>query len=135
MRSPVFVLSILLFACGAPARLASGEVLDSVAWQEHFARTMDVRDTSLTGKDLVKAIPLLDQSQVAQLSGEFVAAGQVDEASVVFTLRVHDRPERTIVMKNCAEKRVCAFLTAASKDGLVEKLPALCRRAGPCTGE
>lgn len=135
MRFPL-VLALLFLGCDGPsARTASGEALDFVAWQERFARTNEARETRLTGKGLEKAVPLLDQNQVTSLHGEYAAFGKVDEASLVFTVQVHDKPERIVIMKNCAETHVCAFLKAAVRDGVVEKLPGLCKSAGPCSGE
>ena len=136
MRSSLLVLFVLACSCDPPpARTASGELIDSVAWQERFARTNDARDTRLTGKALEKAVPLLDQNQVTALHGEFAASGKIDEASLVFTVQARNKPERTVIMKNCAETHVCAFLKAAVRDGVTERLPGLCKSAPPCNGE
>lgn len=111
-------------------------MLEYVELQEKFARTTDVRDIKLTSDEqLRKAAPLLDQTGASSLRGDFTVTGKVDESTVVFIVKSHDRPERTITMKNCAEKKVCAFFEGAVKEGLFPKPPAVCKNAGPCNGE
>ncbi|CAN5854694.1 hypothetical protein BH11MYX4_BH11MYX4_56620 [soil metagenome] len=134
-RPSILALSaLLLLACssGPPAKAASGELIESVTYEERFALSTDVHEVKLTGDRLRQALPLMDRAEVTAMSGDFVATGVMDRSTLVFTVRNADQHERRIVLKNCAEPHVCTFLAAAFKDNLIDKMPLVCRDGGRC---
>ncbi len=76
---------------------------------------------------------MMDQEQVTGLSGTFVAAEPgVDKSTLVVTVHGQGQSKRTIVVKNCAEPRVCSFFAKAFKGEIVERVPVVCRDGARC---
>jgi len=126
----------LLAGCsggGAPVRTASGEVIDSVSYEERLAPSPEVHDVSFKGDRLAKAIELMDRTQVTGLSGTFQAADSANKSVLVMTIR--GLTERKILVRDCAEPRVCAFFAAAVKSEVVKEAPAVCRDGVRCMDE
>lgn len=129
-----FVVAAVLVACSsAPARSASGELIESVTYEERFPLTTDVKEITLEGDRLSKAVPLMDQTQITGLASTFVAAEPgVDKSTLVVTVHGAGQRKRTIVLKNCAEPRVCSFFASAFKSAIVERVPVVCRDGARC---
>lgn len=128
------LLGACLAACSSPpAQSASGERIESITYEERFPLTTDVEEIAIKGERLSKVLPLLDRAQVTALSGTFVAAAPgVDTSTLVVTIHGASQRNRTIVVKNCAEPRVCSFFAAAFKSELVERVPVVCRDGARC---
>ena len=132
-RCILAVASVLVACSSAPAKSASGELIESVTYEERFPLTTDVKELTLKGERLSKALPLMDQAQITGLSGTFVAAeAGVDKSTLVVNVHGQEGRTRTIVMKNCAEPRVCAFFANAFKSEVVERVPVVCRDGARC---
>jgi len=127
------VCTVLVVGCssGPPVKAASGELIESVSYEERFPLTKDVHEVTLTGDRLRQALPLMDRAEVTAMSGDFVAPG-MDKSMLVFTVRNVDQRERKIVLRNCAEPHVCTFFAAAFKGNLIERMPVVCRDGGRC---
>ena len=133
-RSLLVGFAVAIAACSSPpAQSASGELIESITYEERFPLTTDVKEITIKGERLGKALPLLDRAQVTPLSGTFVAAEPgVDKSTLVVTIHGGSQRDRTIVVKNCAEPRVCSFFAAAFKSELVERVPVVCRDGARC---
>lgn len=134
MRSAGLLVGVLVSACAAPApvKSASGEAIAAVTIEERFALDKEVREASLRGDRLRDAVPLMDRHGVLGMSGAFVGEGVLDQSTLVLTVRPAAGPARQIVVRNCAEPKVCAFFAEAAGKGLVDHRPLACRGDTPC---
>lgn len=138
MERPLALLALglsLLASCsgGAPAKTSSGELIDSVSYEERLAPSPDLHEVTLKGERLAKAIELMDRAQVTGLSGSFQSADSANKSVLVLTINGLTR--RQILIKDCAEPRVCAFFAAAVKSEIVKEAPAVCRDGVRCMDE
>ncbi|MDB4944283.1 MAG: hypothetical protein JWP97_3817 [Labilithrix sp.] len=118
---------------GPPVRSASGEIVESVTFEERFALTNDAAsEVRFGGERLRKAMPLLEKTGVSALSGSFSAGHVLDKSTMTITFEGAQKKTRTVTVKNCAEPHVCAFFEQARKEGFVDKLPAVCRGTTAC---
>lgn len=131
----VLVLFAVLAACdpGPPIRAASGEHIGGISYEERFPLSNDVHNASFHGDRLRRAVELMDKNGVMPLTGEVAATGVLDKSSLTIVVTGTDGRERKLVVKNCAEPHVCAFFAEALKNGIVEKLPVVCREPVACT--
>ena len=129
-----FAVAVVACSCSSPpAQSASGELIESITYEERFPLTTDVKESAIKGERLGKAVPILDRTQVTPLQGTFVAAEPgVDKSTLVVTIHGASQRNRTIVVKNCAEPRVCSFFASAFKSELVERVPVVCRDGARC---
>lgn len=132
----VFTSSAAFAACAPtpPIKTASGELVDGVAFEEHFPLSKDGREVTLYGDKLKAAVPLLDKHGVIALNGNYEPAKSVlDKGTLVVSVHSPDNKQRTVTVKNCAEPHVCAFFAEAVQTGLTDKTPVVCREAVACT--
>jgi hypothetical protein len=134
--SSLFIVAIVLAgsACEppAPVRTAAGELIESVSYEERFALSSDVKETSFHGDRLRRAVELMDRAGVTAMSGDYSAAGVVDKSTLIITVSAAGHRERKIVLRNCADPNVCKFFATAVQSGVVDKTPAVCRDAIAC---
>lgn len=112
---------------------SSGEHIDRITIEERFARSDEVKKTTLRGDRLRAAVDLMDKHGVMNLKGDYEAEG-VALASGTVTLIVEPASgeERRIVVESCVQENVCAFFDDAVADGLVERKPVACKSEVPC---
>jgi len=103
-----------------------------VSFEERFPLSTDANEVTFHGDRLKRAVEMLDKAGAIALSGDYAATGVLDKSTLVLTVRNADQKERKLTLKNCAEPHVCAFFTEAVKNGVVEKLPVVCRDPVPC---
>jgi hypothetical protein len=138
MKRASFALLLVLAACDAkpPPKTASGVRLDYVAFQETFALSQDAKTKRLEGDDLRRAIPLLDKHGVFDLAGRsFAAKDVVEQSTLVVEVKPVDQPARQIVVKSCAEEKICAFFADAAGQGLGLRRPVVCGSSSPSCGK
>jgi hypothetical protein len=132
----VLVLSIPAAACDPPPpiKTSSGMRIASVEYKEAFARSDDVHQTTFHGDRLRRAVELMDKNGVFALSGTYEAKGVLDSSTLTIVVRSTDEKETRIVVRNCAEPHVCAFMSAAAGEGVVERMPLACKSTNACAG-
>ena len=128
------LVALVAVACESapPVKAASGERIDGVSFEERFAVSTDTNEISFHGEGLRKAVELMDRAGVMSMSGNYAATGVLDRSKLTLTVRPIGGQPRVLVVKNCAEPHLCAFFTEATKSGVVEKMPVVCRDAPPC---
>lgn len=138
MRSVLALLLVASFpsiACDPPPpiKTSSGERIASVSFEETAPLTTDTRETTFRGDRLRRAVALMDKHGVFGIEGRYEATGVVDKSTLTMTIKGVDGRERVIVAKNCGQEQLCAFFADAVKEGVIEKLPPICRDPAPCT--
>lgn len=127
-------LAVVACAPTPPIKTASGELVDGVAFEEHFPLSKDGREVTLHGDKLKAAVPLLDKHGVMAMSGNYEPAKSVlDKGTLVIAIHSPANKQRSITVKNCAEPHVCAFFAEAVQTGLTDKTPVVCRESVACT--
>lgn len=132
----VFSSSAALVACAptTPIKTASGELVDGVAFEEHFPLSKDGREVTLHGDKLKAAVQLLDKHGVIGMNGNYEPSKSVlDKGTLVVSVHSPDDKQRSVTVKNCAEPHVCAFFAEAVQTGVTDKTPVVCREAVACT--
>ena len=125
-------LSLLCCSSGPPIKTASGEVIESVTYEERSPKSTDTREVKLSGDRLRTAVALMDRSEVTGMSGDYQSTERGDKDSLVITIVGAENRQRKIVVTNCAEVHVCGFFAAAVKSEIVDKVPAVCRDGLRC---
>jgi hypothetical protein len=130
----VAVLATIGRGCdsGPPIKTASGELIDSIKFEETFPLTTDVKDSSLSGQRLRNAVALMDKHRVFDLRGEFKASGVLDKGTLAIIVKPVAGAERRTTFKSCGHEGVCAFFAEAVASGVVDHSPVLCRNPVPC---
>src|SRR5688572_5196487 len=125
----VVVTAIAVVACdsGPPIKTASGELIDSIKFEETFPLSNDVKDSSLGGERLRNAVALMDKHRVFDLRGEYKASGVLDKGTLTIVIKPVAGAERRTTIKSCGHEAVCAFFAEASANGVVDHTPVLCR--------
>jgi hypothetical protein len=129
MRHLLLVLPLLALACdpAPPVKTASGMRLASVSIEERFPVNPDVKETTLDGEALRKAVAILDKNGIFDLAGKtFEAKGVVASGTVTLVIHPVDQPEQRVTVKSCVQDKVCAFFEEAATQGLVGRKPVVC---------
>lgn len=128
------VLALAAFACDPPPPIksSSGELIDGIAFQETFALSSEVAESTLHGDRLRNAVALMDKHGVLAMKGVYKAQGVVDKSTLTIVVRPVVGTERRLELRSCAEANVCAFFEDAAANGVVEHKPLVCRNATPC---
>jgi hypothetical protein len=123
-------------ACGSPppVQSSSGEAIEAIEIEERFALSSDARSSSLRGEKLKKALVILERHGLFAQGATFEDRSVVDSTTLTLVVRPQGAPERRIVVRNCAEPRVCAFFRDAAESAIVERAPAVCRAKNACDG-
>lgn len=108
-------------------------MIESVSYEERSGPSPEQHEITLKGEPLAKAIELMDRSQVTGMSGSFQSADSPNKSVLVVTIR--GLTQRKILVKDCAEQRVCAFFAAAVKSEIVKEAPVVCRDGVRCMDE
>jgi hypothetical protein len=132
-----FAFLLVCEACepSVPIKTASGERIDGVSYEERFPLSNDAHDATFHGDRLRRAVEMMDRAGVIGMSGSYGSTAVLDKSTLTITVTTSDKRERKIVVKNCAEPHVCAFFTDAMKNGVVEKMPVVCRDAVACAAK
>ena len=132
-----FALAVALAGCSSspPIKNAAGDRIDGVSVVEAFPLSDKVYDMSFHGARLRRAVELMDKHGVFAAAGNHSAGTVMNKSTLTLTVKGADGSEKKVVAKNCGETHLCAFFEEASKEGIVEKLPAICRDPLPCTRE
>jgi hypothetical protein len=127
-------LSALTLGCdsGPPVKTSTGEAIEFIAIHEQFALSTDVKGDRLHGERLRKALEIMERTGAFAVEGDYAARGVVDKTSLTVTVRSAGGRERSMVMKNCAEPKMCAFLSEAHKAHVIDREPAACKSDKPC---
>jgi len=114
-----------------PIKTSTGERIDSVTYEEKFARTTDTHEGSFRGDRLRKALELMEKRGLLEREGTYAAAGVVDTSTLTIVVKSAAK-ERRIELRNCAEEHVCGFFADAQSQGVVEKQPVVCKSGKVC---
>ncbi len=135
MRAVIAVTCMLLVACDPPppVKNAKGERIGSVELREEFATSEDPREVSFKGDTLKTAVDLMDKRGVFDLSGTFAAKDVMHQATLVLVVKTTDEKERRVVVKDCAEPKICGFLADMEAAGKFERKPVVCRSSNACS--
>lgn len=128
----VTVVAVVACDSGPPIKTASGELIDSIKFEETFPLSNDVKDSSLGGERLRNAVVLMDKHRVFDLKGEYKASGVLDKGTLAIVVKPVAGAERRTTFKSCGHEGVCAFFAEASANGVVDHTPVLCRNPVPC---
>jgi hypothetical protein len=135
MRLPYCLGVAVIAACdsGPPIKTASGELIDSIKFEETFPLSNDVKDSSLGGGERLRnGVALMDKHRLFDLRGEFKASGVLDKGTLTIVVKPASGAERRSTFKSCGHEGVCAFFAEASASGVVDHTPVLCRNPVPC---
>lgn len=136
-RAAFAALATLATATGCnpspPIQTSSGMAVEGVEIQESFARSDEVHQTTFHGKRLRRAVELMDENGVFGLSGDYGAKGVLDSSTLLVLVHGADHRDTPIQLRNCAEAHVCAFMAEAVSEGVVERLPLVCRSSNRCS--
>lgn len=117
---------------GPPIKTASGELIDSIKFEESFPLSSDVKDSSLGGERLRNAVVLMDKHHLFDLRGEYKASGVLDKGTLTIVVKPVAGAERRTTFKSCGHDAVCAFFAEASASNIVDHTPVICRNPVPC---
>lgn len=135
MRARLVTLAaVLTVACDPPppVKTSSGEIIKSVAFEESFPLSSDVKEVTLRGDRLRSAVALMDKHGVFDVKGEHRATGVLDKSTLTIVITSASGAERRASFRSCANDAVCAFFTEAAAQGIVEHKPLVCRDSTPC---
>ena len=135
MRVRLVVLVVAAAAgcdSGPPIKTASGELIDTIKFEETFPLSTDVKDTKLSGERLRSAVALMDKHRIFDLKGDYKASGVLEKGSLAIVVKPLSGAERRTTFKSCGHEGVCAFFNEASASGVVDHTPVLCRNPVPC---
>lgn len=129
-------LATMMFVAGCdsgpPIKTASGELIDTIKFEESFPLSNDVKDSSLGGERLRNAVALMDKHHLFDLRGEYKASGVLDKGTLAIIVKPVAGAERRTTFKSCGHESVCAFFNEASANNVVDHTPVLCRNPVPC---
>jgi hypothetical protein len=117
---------------GPPIKTASGELIDTVRFEETFPLSNDVKESSLGGERLRNAVVLMDRHRIFDLRGEYKATGVLDKGTLTVVVKPVAGAERRTTFKSCGHEAICAFYAEASANGVIDHTPVLCRNPVPC---
>lgn len=133
LRFCLGIAAVVACDSGPPIKSASGELIDSIKFEETFPLSNDVKDSSAGGGERLRnAVVLMDKHRLFDLRGDYKASGVLDKGTLAIVVKPVAGAERRTTFKSCGHESVCAFFTEASANGIVDHTPVLCRNPVPC---
>ncbi|MBX3190548.1 MAG: hypothetical protein KF819_26340 [Labilithrix sp.] len=115
-----------------PVTTASGEQVERITLQERFALSTDVKGERLDGERLRKGLPIMERTGAFSVEGDYATSGVVDKSTLTVTITFAGGREHRAALANCAEPKICAFVSEAIKEKLLEREPAVCKSEKVC---